>query len=77
MIDVLHRQTDITTKLELIESTNYDLKFARGNKRDTYITFRPIARNTDDFNSYLKEWSSINKVAYKRKEGVNYSKDTP
>lgn len=46
-----------------INSTNYDLILTKNDGRHTFITFKPLAKNTDDFETESITWDNTCKVA--------------
>ena len=58
-----------------VYSNNYDMVFTKGNGNHTFITFKPLATNTDNCSSFYKSWGNINKKSFESSENV--TSDSP
>ena len=47
----------------VLDSTNYDLIFTKNNNNHTFITFKPLYKNTDDYSTESVDWDNVNKKA--------------
>ena len=47
--------------IELIPSNNYDVVFTKSDNRNLYITFKPIAYNSDSMDSNKRNWNIVPK----------------
>lgn len=53
-----------------LESDAYDLVYTKINGDHTFITFKPLAKDSENFNSFYREWRYINKAKYVRDTNV-------
>lgn len=76
LYDVLKQGSDYFKVPEVIlDSTNYDLVFTKNSGDHTFITFKPLAKNTDDNSTEYVEWENTNPVTNESVE--NLADDSP
>ena len=56
---------------KLISSTAYDMAFTKQNGRHLYLTFKPIQKDSDTFDSHQKNWSNTIRRTFKYPEGTD------
>lgn len=56
---------------KLISSTAYDMAFTKQNGRHLYLTFKPIQKNSDTFDSHQKEWPNTIRRTFEYPEGTD------
>lgn len=59
-----------------VESDNYDLVFTKGNGNHTFITFKPLQKNSSNCMSFYRAWDNINKRKYQREYEVSENSPT-
>lgn len=76
LVDVLKKgKSYFSTPTVSVESDNYDLVFTKGNGNHTFITFKPLQKNSSNCMSFYRAWDNINKRKYQREYEV--SKNSP
>ena len=56
---------------KLISSTAYDMAFTKQNGRHLYLTFKPIQKDSDTFDSHQKNWSNIIRRTFEYPAGTD------
>ena len=77
LVDVLKKgKSYFSTPTVSVESDNYDLVFTKGNGNHTFITFKPLQKNSSNCMSFYRAWDNINKRKYQREYGVSENSPT-
>ena len=77
LVDVLKKgKSYFSTPTVSVESDNYDLVFTKGNGNHTFITFKPLQKNSSNCMSFYRAWDNINKRKYQRKYEVSENSPT-
>lgn len=72
LVDVLKKgKSYFSTPTVSVESDNYDLVFTKGNGNHTFITFKPLQKNSSNCMSFYRAWDNINKRKYQREYEVS------
>lgn len=56
---------------KLISSTAYDMAFTKQNGRHLYLTFKPIQKDSDTFDSHQKNWSNTIRKTFEYPAGTD------
>ena len=56
---------------KLISSTAYDMAFTKQNGRHLYLTFKPIQKDSDTFDSHQKNWSNTIRRTFEYPAGTD------
>lgn len=71
LADVLNQESSyFKYSAKLISSTNYDMAFTKQNGKHLYLTFKPIRKSDDTFDSYQQEWPNTIRKAFEYPEGT-------
>lgn len=77
LVDVLKKgKSYFSTPTVSVESDNYDLVFTKGNGNHTFITFKPLQKNSSNCMSFYRAWDNINKRKYQREYEVSENSPT-
>ena len=77
LVDVLKKgKSYFSTPTVSVESDNYDLVFTKGNGSHTFITFKPLQKNSSNCMSFYRAWDNINKRKYQREYEVSENSPT-
>lgn len=77
LVDVLKKgKSYFSTPTVSVDSDNYDLVFTKGNGNHTFITFKPLQKNSSNCMSFYRAWDNINKRKYQRKYEVSENSPT-
>ena len=77
LVDVLKKgKSYFSTPTVSVESNNYDLVFTKGNGSHTFITFKPLQKNSSNCMSFYRAWDNINKRKYQREYEVSENSPT-
>ena len=77
LVDVLKKgKSYFSTPTISVESDNYDLVFTKGNGNHTFITFKPLQKNSSNCMSFYRAWDNINKRKYQREYEVSENSPT-
>lgn len=77
LVDVLKKgKSYFSTPTVSVESDNYDLVFTKGNGKHTFITFKPLQKNSNNCMSFYRAWDNINKKKYQREYEVSENSPT-
>ena len=77
LVDVLKKgKSYFSTPTVSVESDNYDLVFTKGNGSHTFITFKPLQKNSSNCMSFYRAWDNINKKKYQREYEVSENSPT-
>lgn len=77
LVDVLKKgKSYFSTPTVSVESDNYDLVFTKGNGNHTFITFKPLQKNSSNCMSFYRAWDNINKRKYQREYKVSENSPT-
>lgn len=77
LVDVLKKgKSYFSTPTVSVESDNYDLVFTKGNRNHTFITFKPLQKNSSNCMSFYRAWDNINKRKYQREYEVSENSPT-
>lgn len=77
LVDVLKKgKSYFSTPTVSVESDNYDLVFTKGNGNHTFITFKPLQKNSSNCMSFYRAWYNINKRKYQREYEVSENSPT-
>lgn len=77
LVDVLKKgKSYFSTPTVSVNSDNYDLVFTKGNGNHTFITFKPLQKNSDNCMSFYRAWDNINKRKYQREYEVSENSPT-
>ena len=77
LVDILKKGPDyFSIPTVSVNSDNYDLVFTKGNGNHTFITFKPLQKNSDNCMSFYRAWDNINKKKYQREYEVSENSPT-
>lgn len=77
LVDVLKKgKSYFSTPTVSVNSDNYDLVFTKGNGSHTFITFKPLQKNSSNCMSFYRAWDNINKRKYQREYEVSENSPT-
>ena len=77
LVDILKKGPDyFSIPTVSVNSDNYDLVFTKGDGKHTFITFKPLQKNSDNCMSFYRAWDNINKRKYQREYEVSENSPT-
>lgn len=77
LVDILKKGPDyFSIPTVSVNSDNYDLVFTKGDGKHTFITFKPLQKNSSNCMSFYRAWDNINKKKYQREYEVSENSPT-